>query len=392
MLYDKVDRELLVNSAYSERPLLYEQKGVMEKMKIGWIVPGFSRDETHWAIPVLQTLAMQISLTHELHVFSLRYPEQGEFRLGAVRHHALGGHQTGLGSARLWGEGVRRVLAEHRQRPFNLLHAFWADEPGLVATVAGRLMQRPSLVSLGGGELVYLPNIGYGTQRSLMRRGIIRLALRLASGVTAGSPYQLAQTAVFVPLAHKRHLVPLGVDTTQFQPAATPPTQPTLVQAASLVSVKNQALLLRVLARVRQQIPQVRLILAGEGPLAAELRAQAADLGLSEAIVWRQKVAYEAMTAVYQAAHLYVQTSWHESQGMAVLEAMACGLPVVGTPVGVVREVACLPASWQEEVLAEQATAVLQGRVPYPNPRAIVQSQFSLPVATARFLQLYAEI
>jgi glycosyltransferase involved in cell wall biosynthesis len=364
-------------------------------VRIALIVPGFSRSADEYAIPALQMLACSLAQRCDVEVFSLRYPETGSYTICELRHWATGGGtRMGVGSLRVWLDTVRAIVACHRRQPFDLLHAFWLDEPAFVAALVGTAIRRPVLASAGGGELVYFPELDYGTQRSPWRRLLIRCAVRRAALVTAGSPYQRALCLRLGIPPEKVRLAPLGVDVGHFRPAAATPTRPTVVQAASLVSVKQQGLLLEAVAQARTAVPGLQLLVAGAGPEAASLRIRAEQLGLDGQVSWLGAVAHRAMPAFYGRGHVYVQTSRHESQGMAVLEAMACGLPVLGTPVGLLPEVAALPPSDSPERLAEQIATVVDDKAGWAGRSAAARGRaedaYSLPATTERFLELAA--
>ncbi len=366
-------------------------------MRIALIVPGFSRDANHWAIPSLQNLAVCLAQTHDVTVFSLRYPEAGFYYFDGLTHVALGGGQRGgLGALLLWQKAVRTILQVHRQRPFHLLHAFWADEPGLTAVLAGNFIKRPVIASIGGGELVYFRDMNYGAQATRWRRNIIRLVLQRATAVTAGSLYQLDQCRAHGVSSERLHLTPLGIDTDCFQPQPTPDwAHPTVIQAASLIPVKDQQLLLDVMRQVQKVVPHSRLLLAGDGPLKNDLQQLARQYGLAEAVSWLGKAPYPTMPTLYPQAHLYLQTSRHESQGVAVLEALACGLPVLGTAVGLLPEVTCRPPTSDPDLLASQIIEIWGDRAAYEKWRSAAREtavrHYSLPVTTQKFQQIYAE-
>jgi glycosyltransferase involved in cell wall biosynthesis len=365
-------------------------------MRVALILPGFSAHPEDWAIPALLNLALDLASTCDLYVFSQRYPARGVYRFSGLTHYALGGgQQFGLTSLKLWLQTAQAVIRQHQRTPFDLIHAFWVDEAGFSAALAGKRLNRPVVASLGGGELTRRPEIGYGAQRFLARRLTVRYALVRAAQVTAGSAYQVELCRAHGVPAHKLKLAPLGVDTACFQPAEEgfPQVPSVVIQAASLLPVKNQALLLQAVQLARRRLPDLQLHLIGTGPDQEALGRLAQQLDLSQNIIWYGQIPYLQMPSLYRQAALYLQTSRHESQGMAVLEAMACGLPAIGTPVGVVRELACLPPQAEPEALAAQLIQLIEDSAAYParkqEARRQVEANFSQGVVTANFLKIY---
>jgi glycosyltransferase involved in cell wall biosynthesis len=102
---------------------------------------------------------------------------------------------------------------------------------------------------------------------------------------------------------------------------------------------KGLDLLLRAFARVRAVVPDVRLVIAGEGAARAAMNADVARLGLSDAVVFLGYVAHRELPALYASAHVFVTTSIYEPFGLTTLEAMACGTPVVVSGLGGAREI-----------------------------------------------------
>ena len=102
--------------------------------------------------------------------------------------------------------------------------------------------------------------------------------------------------------------------------------------------MKGQETLLRALALLRDDGLPVRLEIAGRGSLEGALRTLATELGIGGAVRLPGEQPYPRLPEFYGGAALYLQSSRHEAQGMAVLEAAACGIPLVGTDVGVLPE------------------------------------------------------
>ena len=364
-------------------------------MKIAVLVPGFSASASDWCIPALRDHVDRLAASGlEIHVFTIRWPRRRlTYQIGSVRVQAFGGgRRLGARVVGLWRRVTRAITEEHHRGPFSVIHAFWADEPGWLAAWTGCRLGVPVVVSLAGGELVAMPDIDYGLLRLAGRRPAVAWALRRAAAVTVGSRYLLELARPVLPRGRRHRLVlaPLGVDTCRFSPSDDEPGRPVVLNVGSLYPVKGQMGVLRAFARV----PDAELWIAGAGPLRAELHQMAARLGLRDRIRWLGAVPHERMPAVYRAAAVCVQGSWHEAQGMALLEAAACGVPAVGTPVGVLPEIGRI-ASGEDDLAREIGCVLLDETLRRERGRralASVTAVYGAAPATQRFIELYRQV
>ena len=198
--------------------------------------------------------------------------------------------------------------------PFDIVHAIWSAGPGLIAVTCGKLLRIPSLIHIGGGELVSLPDIAYGG--ALRWRGRLREActLRAASAITAAS-------APVIETLSKRGLtalrVPLGVDLSAWparDPVRRDPARPArLIHVASLNRVKDQATLLRALAALVTSGVPFEMDIVGDDTLQGEVQALSATLGLSARVRFRGFLPQRELRPLIEAADLMVLSSRHET-------------------------------------------------------------------------------
>ncbi len=152
------------------------------------------------------------------------------------------------------------------------------------------------------------------------------------------------------------------------------PSAPLIVAATRLVPEKDVGTLINAIAQLREVFPSIRCLIAGEGQLHAELDALVEKLGIGDCV--RLLGFRDDVTAIMQAADVFVLPSLNEPFGLVLLEAMALGRPIVATAAGGPLEIVehnvggllVPPRSAQdmaaaiEEILSDPARAEQMGR------------------------------
>jgi glycosyltransferase involved in cell wall biosynthesis len=113
--------------------------------------------------------------------------------------------------------------------------------------------------------------------------------------------------------------------------------QPYILHVGSTIRRKRVDVLLRTFARTLKEVPQIRLVRVG-GTLTEQQSQLAKDLDVGDKILQAPHLTKAQLAAVYQGAALLLQTSDAEGFGLPVIEAMACGCPVVASSIASLRE------------------------------------------------------
>jgi len=189
---------------------------------------------------------------------------------------------------------------------------------------------------------IYLPMIPYGLAQQLCHWKMF-LAFRRADAIVV--PTALMDALISSYWIRKPvRVIPTGIrdDHFLFQPDELGPMRqaildahPTLRGSRFLLYVgrlgaeKDIPFLFEVLSRLLPCHPNLKLVVVGEGPARGEIEAKAANMGMERNVVMVGFVPHERLKAYYGLAEAFVFASKVESQGLVVLEAMQCGLPVV---------------------------------------------------------------
>jgi len=370
-------------------------------MDITWIVPGFQRNAADYCIPALTDLAHYVAERHNLQIFALQYPNRAtKYRVGKIAVQSFGnGKLVRIPHLKRVGPLLSATRAVC-QKPGEIIHAFWAAEPALVGVVAARQTHRNLIVSCMGGEAINLPEIGYGAYRHWLDRRYLGLAIKRADVITAGSESLAAILTQKYPGKVKPLVLPLGVDLQRFSPPVRPvetlPAQPLALAVGSLLPVKGHTNLIKAAAR----LPELRLKIVGEGPECPKLQALITELGLTKRVTLAGAVEPGDMPTEYSKANLFIMSSYYESQCMALLEAMACGLPVVAASVGLAPQLLTNGAAGElaqnnsPDALTQALTRILARRSEWAQLKTAARAEatrFSLETCADNLLTLYEE-
>ena len=234
---------------------------------------------------------------------------------------------------------VKRLI-EHAwtDRPDVLHGHFWMA--GMVASLAGRVLEVPMVQSFHGLGTVRLRHLGRADTGPRSRIAVERAIGRSADRVVAGCGAEAFELARMGVPRYKVSVVPAGVDLDRFTPdgpQAARGSAPRVVSVGKLVPRKGFTDLIAALPLV----PDAELVIVGgpdagleHDPEASRLRFEAAKLGVEDRVRLTGRVARADLPALLRSADLVACVPWYEPFGVVALEAMACGVPVLASAVG----------------------------------------------------------
>jgi len=154
-----------------------------------------------------------------------------------------------------------------------------------------------------------------------------RRILRKADRLVVPSEYLVR---VFQEFGLEAHAIPNVVDVSQFSFRERQPLRPHLICTRGFHPYYSVDVVVRAFADVQKQIPEARLDLAGKGPSEAEIRELVRDLKLP-GVRFTGVVSREEIGRLYDQADIFINASWLDNMPVSILEAFACGTPVVST-------------------------------------------------------------
>jgi glycosyltransferase involved in cell wall biosynthesis len=254
------------------------------------------------------------------------------------------GRAGALGTlARYLGLAVRIKVAALFHRDFDVIVAHFLYPTAWLARMASLLSGRPYVVIAHGQDVTSVQGRGVLAKLSLSatRRASLVVAVSRALEVRVRSELDLPAS---VPSA----VINMGVDRCVFSPSAGEGARVTLgwsigdkvaVFAGNLIERKGVDVLVEAFSQLHARGACDRLAIAGDGPLRDLLVLQASALGVAKDVEFLGAVEAASLARLMASADVFVLPSRSEPLGVVLLEAMACGTPVVASSVGGIPEI-----------------------------------------------------
>jgi glycosyltransferase involved in cell wall biosynthesis len=216
-----------------------------------------------------------------------------------------------------------------REWGFDLIDAHYFYPDGVVASWLGRALNKPVVITARGTDVNLIPRY------RAARRMIVNAAHRAAGIIAVSRALKDALIELGVSDGHIE-VLRNGVDLEMFQPddrvvarASLGIKRRTLLSVGHLIERKGHDIAIEAL----RYLPDYQLLLAGQGPEQSNLKSLATRLGVHGRVRFLGSVPHEELRTIYSAADALVLASSREGWPNVLLEAMACGTPVVASPV-----------------------------------------------------------
>jgi len=256
-----------------------------------------------------------------------RIPQSAEYEEGVVRYPRFFTLPRALWRTREGGSIARTVGSLIRSGGYDLIHAHTAVPDGDAARRISRECGIPYVCTVHGYDSVWVRQPG-AVQAAILAAfreaaRVVCVSERIRTGLLKYDP----RPDRFTVIHHGVDVSRTGGDTAQRREAGTRP----ILTVGRLVPQKGFAELIRAISLVRKQIADVRLAIVGTGPERERLSVLIRSLGLDGYVSLPGGMPHDRLLDLYREADVFCMISQDEGFGMVYLEAMARGVPVVGS-------------------------------------------------------------
>jgi N-acetyl-alpha-D-glucosaminyl L-malate synthase BshA len=276
---------------------------------------------------------------HSIHFIAYSMP----FRLGTIQDNILY-HEVNVNAYPLFEYPpytlnlTSKIVDTVKYEELDILHMHYAIPHATSAVLARQIL---------GSEGIHVPVVTtlHGTDITLVGQDpsfapVVNWSINESDGVTAVSQYLRNETLSCCEITADIEVIPNFIDTQRFRPlkkdhfkaALCPNGERLLVHVSNFRPVKRAVEVVEIFHRLVERGYSAKLLLVGDGPDRGPAEHRARDLGVVDDIRFLGK--QEPVEEILSIADVFLMPSGSETFGLAALEAMSCGVPVVASNIG----------------------------------------------------------
>ena len=242
--------------------------------------------------------------------------------------------------------GIFHLIRLHRKHRFDLIHAFWLLPNGFIGAVLCKVYKLPLVITMQGSDM-------FITKQNRLFRWIATWVLKHTEMTTSVTPTFLPELAALGVPEAKRCLIPNGVDPEAFLSVplkaqeyveirrrfSIPEDDGIIFALGRIVLKKGFDILIQALPLVKEKVPNVTLIIGGDGTDLSRLKTVAKEHNVSKNIRFTGTINRSEVPAYFHLCDIFTLPAVFDPKGNVdgcpnvILEAMACGRPVVASDI-----------------------------------------------------------
>ena len=218
---------------------------------------------------------------------------------------------------------------------YDLIHCHSTFPTGFTGILIGKIFRKKVIVAMDAAEFSGIPDIGFGDALKRKTLKINQWVAEQADLVLALSNFQAVDLLKNLKTLKRIEIIPRGINTSKFNFEPLRKNKELLLLSVSyLHPVKNTMFLVEVLKILKTQIP-CKLIHVGRDYYNGEVQKFVKQNNLEDDIQFMGFVPHDKINSIYQNADYFIHAARFESEGIVFLEAMASGIPIITSRVGI---------------------------------------------------------
>ena len=343
---------------------------------------------------------------HEIHFISYARPIRLDSFVENIYFHEVEIGNYPLFQHEMYGLSLTSKIMEVLEyETLDIIHGHYAIPHAVSAYLAQQILRK-------NGANVKIMTTLHGTDITLVGLDpsflpLLKFSIEESDGVTAVSEFLKQKTLTNYQINKEIEVIHNFIDTTRFRPCPNerirkrlaPNGEKILIHTSNFRIVKRVPDTLKILNTVRKEIP-TKLVLIGDGPDRSECERLTRELDLQKEVIFLGK--QDCLVELLSSADLFLMPSQSESFGLAALEGMACGLPVISSSVGGLPELnihnqtGFIAEIGDIEQMAKYTLQLLQNEKKYAifsqNARDRAVQQFDKSLVLPKYLAYYEKV